>query len=141
MKWWQYDPTKWFISLLHKVGLAKELKRVDDVTIKHAEVIMKFKRAQERIAKGDEMTLDERFMAFKERISTEYDAFTQTVEEWHTLKAKSVELKRTEFANRLHEADEKLKEQFAQIEAKILAHSERIENAYLQLKGKSAQNQ
>lgn len=139
VKWWQYDPTKWFIGLLHKVGLAKELKRVDDVTIKHAEVTMQFKRAQERIAKGEEMTLDERFMAFKDRISAEYEAFTQTVEEWHALKAKSVELKRTEFANRLHEADEKLKEQFAQVEAKILAHGERIENAYLQLKGKSTQ--
>lgn len=139
VKWWQYDPTKWFIGLLHKVGLAKELKRVDDVTIKHAEVTMQFKRAQERIAKGEEMTLDERFMAFKDRISAEYEAFTQTVEEWHALKAKSVELKRTEFANRLHEADEKLKEQFAQVEAKILAHGECIENAYLQLKGKSTQ--
>ena len=139
VKWWQYDPTKWFIGLLHKVGLAKELKRVDDVTIKHAEVTMQFKRAQERITKGEEMTLDERFMAFKDRISAEYEAFTQTVEEWHALKAKSVELKRTEFANRLREADEKLKEQFAQVEAKILAHGERIENAYLQLKGKSTQ--
>lgn len=139
VKWWQYDPTKWFIGLLHKVGLAKELKRVDDVTIKHAEVTMQFKRAQERITKGEEMTLDERFMAFKDRISAEYEAFTQTVEEWHALKAKSVELKRTEFANRLHEADEKLKEQFAQVEAKILAHGERIENTYLQLKGKSTQ--
>ncbi|WP_432481440.1 acyl-CoA desaturase [Moraxella sp. ZY200743] len=139
VKWWQYDPTKWFISMLHKVGLAKDLKRVDDVTIKHAEVIMQFKRAQARIEKSNEKSLDDRLLAFKERISAEYDAFTQTVEEWHALKAKSVELKRTEFVNRLHEADEKLKEQFAQVEAKILAHSERIENAYLQLKGKSVQ--
>ena len=139
VKWWQYDPTKWLILTLSKIGLAKDLKRVDDLTIKHAEVVMQFKRAQARIDKveqGGELTLDERWMAFKDHISTEYDEFTKTVEEWHALKAKSIELKRTEFANRLHEADEKLKEQFAQVEQKILDHSTKIENAFMQLKGK-----
>ncbi|WP_066801173.1 acyl-CoA desaturase [Moraxella oblonga] len=136
VKWWQYDPTKWFIAGLSKIGLAKELKTVDDLTIKHAEVTMQFKRAQ-KLANGNAMSLDERMLAFKERISAEYDEFTKTVEEWHALKAKSIELKRTEFASRLHEADEKLKEQFAQVEQKILAHSERIEKALLQFKGKT----
>ena len=122
---------------LSKIGLAKDLKRVDDLTIKHAEVIMQFKRAQARIEKGGELTLDEKLMAFKDRISSEYAEFTKTVEEWHALKAKAIELKRTEFANRLHEADEKLKEQFAQVEQKILAHSMQIEQAFMQLKGKT----
>ncbi|WP_114800621.1 fatty acid desaturase [Moraxella canis] len=137
VKWWQYDPTKWIIGLLAKVGLASNLKRVDDLTIKHAEVTMQFKRAQERIAKGGELSLDERLSAFKERISAEYDDFTKTVEEWHALKAKAIELKRAEFADRLNEADEKLKTQFAQVEAKIFEHSRRIEQAYLHLKGKA----
>ncbi|TWV84746.1 fatty acid desaturase [Moraxella sp. VT-16-12] len=139
VKWWQYDPTKWLILTLSKIGLAKDLKKVDDLTIKHAEVVMQFKRANariEKLQKGGELSLDEKVTAFKDRISSEYDEFTKTVEEWHALKAKSIELKRTEFANRLHEADEKMKEQFAQIEQKILDHSVRIENAFLQLKGK-----
>lgn len=140
VKWWQYDPTKWLILTLSKIGLAKELKRVDDLTIKHAEVIMQFKRANariEKLQKGGELSLDEKVTAFKDRISSEYAEFSKTVEEWHALKAKSIELKRTEFANRLHEADEKLKEQFAQIEQKILAHSAQIEQAFMQLKGKT----
>ena len=137
VKWWQYDPTKWIIGLLAKVGLASNLKRVDDLTIKHAELTMQFKRAQERIVTGGEPSLDERLAAFKERISAEYDEFTKTVEEWHTLKAKAIELKRAELADRLNEADEKLKAQLAQIETKILEQSKRVEQAYLQLKGKS----
>lgn len=137
VKWWQYDPTKWIIGLLAKVGLASNLKRVDDLTIKHAELTMQFKRAQERIATGGEPSLDERLAAFKERISAEYDEFTKTVEEWHALKAKSIELKRAELADRLNEADEKLKAQLAQIETKILEQSKRVEQAYLQLKGKA----
>lgn len=140
VKWWQYDPTKWLILTLSKIGLAKDLKRVDDLTIKHAEVIMQFKRANariEKLQKGGELSLDEKVTAFKDRISSEYAEFSKTVEEWHALKAKSIELKRTEFANRLHEADEKMKEQFAQIEQKILAHSAQIEQAFMQLKGKT----
>ncbi|OAV33517.1 Fatty acid desaturase [Moraxella catarrhalis] len=137
VKWWQYDPTKWIIGLLAKVGLASNLKRVDDLTIKHAELTMQFKRAQERIATGGEPSLDERLAAFKERISAEYDEFTKTVEEWQALKAKSIELKRAELADRLNEADEKLKAQLAQIETKILEQSKRVEQAYLQLKGKA----
>lgn len=137
VKWWQYDPTKWIIGLLAKVGLASNLKRVDDLTIKHAELTMQFKRAQERIATGGEPSLDERLAAFKERISAEYDEFTKTVEEWQALKAKAIELKRAELADRLNEADEKLKAQFAQIETKILEQSKRVEQAYLQLKGKA----
>ncbi|OAU97092.1 fatty acid desaturase [Moraxella catarrhalis] len=137
VKWWQYDPTKWIIGLLAKVGLASNLKRVDDLTIKHAELTMQFKRAQERIATGGEPSLDERLAAFKERISAEYDEFTKTVEEWHVLKAKAIELKRAELADRLNEADEKLKAQLAQIETKILEQSKRVEQAYLQLKGKA----
>lgn len=137
VKWWQYDPTKWIIGLLAKVGLASNLKRVDDLTIKHAELTMQFKRAQERIAIGGEPSLDERLAAFKERISAEYDEFTKTVEEWHALKAKAIELKRAELADRLNEADEKLKAQLAQIETKILEQSKRVEQAYLQLKGKA----
>ena len=137
VKWWQYDPTKWIIGLLAKVGLASNLKRVDDLTIKHAELTMQFKRAQERIATGGEPSLDERLAAFKERISAEYDEFTKTVEEWQALKAKAIELKRAELADRLNEADEKLKVQLAQIETKILEQSKRVEQAYLQLKGKA----
>lgn len=137
VKWWQYDPTKWIIGLLAKVGLASNLKRVDDLTIKHAELTMQFKRTQERIATGGEPSLDERLAAFKERISAEYDEFTKTVEEWQALKAKVIELKRAELADRLNEADEKLKAQLAQIETKILEQSKRVEQAYLQLKGKA----
>lgn len=137
VKWWQYDPTKWIIGLLAKVGLASNLKRVDDLTIKHAELTMQFKRAQERIATGGEPSLDERLAAFKERISAEYDEFTKTVEEWQALKAKAIELKRAELADRLNEADEKLKAQLVQIETKILEQSKRVEQAYLQLKGKA----
>ncbi len=135
VKWWQYDPTKWLIATLAKVGLASDLKRVDDLTIKHAELTMRFKRAEKEIHNAD--SLDERLLAFKERVSQEYSAFSATVEEWHTLKAEAIRLKKAELSEHLHDAEAKLKEQFAQVEAKILAHSQAVEQAFLNLKGKT----
>lgn len=137
VKWWQYDPTKWFIATLAKVGLAKELKRVDDLTIQHAELTMRFKRAEREIDKAGG-SLDERLIAFKERISQEYNAFAATVEEWHALKAEAIRLKKIELSEQFHDAEAKLKDQLAQVEQKILAHSQAVEQAFLSLKGKTS---
>lgn len=38
VKAWQFDPTKWSIWLLSKVGLASQLRRVPDERIRHAEI-------------------------------------------------------------------------------------------------------
>lgn len=132
VKWWQYDPTKWLIAGLSKLGLASELRTVDDTTIKHAEVQMQFKKAQQQIdtATGSGLDLPHAMKAFQDRIKFEYDAFTQTVEEWQALKAKTIELKKTEFADRLHEVDDKLKHDYAKIEKKILEHNSNLKTAF-----------
>lgn len=137
VKWWQYDPTKWLIAGLSKIGLAKNLKTVDDLTIRHAELTMKFKRAEKEIAQK-ELSLDERYLAFKDHITEEYAAFTQTVEEWHALKAEAIRLKKMEIGEQLHEAERQLKDGLLQIEHKILAHSKELELAFARLKGKAA---
>ena len=52
MKWWQYDPTKWFISVCEKVGLATHLQRAPDGVVKMGEFAMMakmVKRAQDGI--------------------------------------------------------------------------------------------
>lgn len=45
-------------------------------------------------------------------------------------------MKKTEFAQRLNEVDEKLKDQFAQIEKKLHHHSDQLEQVLSQLNGK-----
>lgn len=132
VKWWQYDPTKWLIAGLSKLGLTSELRTVDDTTIKHAEVQMQFKAAQQQIdtASGNGLDLPHAMKSFQERIKFEYDAFTQTVEEWQALKAKTIELKKTEFADRLHEVENELKHDYAKIEQKILTHNSNLKTAF-----------
>lgn len=132
VKWWQYDPTKWLIAGLSKLGLTSELRTVDDTTIKHAEVQMQFKKAQQQIdtAAVGGIDLPHAMKSFQDRIKFEYDAFTQTVEEWQALKAKTIELKKTAFADRLHEVDDKLKHDYAKIEQKILEHNSNLKTAF-----------
>ena len=53
----------------------------------------------------------------------------KTVEEWQALKTKTIELKKTEFADRLHEVDDKLKHDYAKVEQKILEHNSNLKNS------------
>lgn len=139
VKWWQYDPTKWFIAGLSKLGLAKNLKTVDDITIRHAELTMRFKRAEKEIAKASKLgMLDDKLTAFKDHIRQEYDAFAKTVEEWHCVKTEAIRLKKAELSEQFHDADMRLKEQYAQVEAKIIAHSQAIEEAFARFNSKTA---
>ncbi len=43
IKWYHFDPTKWMIWTLHKLGLASNLKKVDDVII-NKRIILEHKR-------------------------------------------------------------------------------------------------
>jgi stearoyl-CoA desaturase (delta-9 desaturase) len=135
VKWWQYDPTKWLIYGLSKIGLTWDLKRVPDVTIQHAQVEMQFKRAERKLD-GFGSQVPANIEAIKARVSNEQQAFSQTIAEWQALKTKAIEMKKTEFAQRLNEVDEKLKDQFAQIEKKLHHHSDQLEQVLSQLNGK-----
>ena len=126
MKWWQFDPTKWLILGLSKVGLTSNLKRIPDFTIKKAEVAMKFKRAEQHLATYGHNIHDD-MLAVKQRIGQEYEAFTQTLNEWTRLKEQEIELKKAEFSQRLHEVDERMKQQFQQVEQKMKAHAQQME--------------
>lgn len=142
VKWWQYDPTKWLIAGLSKIGLASELRTVDDTTIKHAEVQMQFKQAQQQIdtVTAEGLDMPQAMQSFQDRIKFEHDAFTQTVEEWQALKAKAIEMKKTEFADKLHEVDDKLKHEYFKIEQKIHAHNDNLKVAFRSIgyRGKAA---
>lgn len=135
VKWWQYDPSKWIIYGLSKIGLTWDLKRVPDVTIQHAQTEMAFKLAEKKVATfSGNLTSD--FQAIKDRLNSEQQAFKQTIAEWQALKTQAIEMKKNEFAQRIHEVDDKLKDQFSGIEDKLRNHAQQIENLVNHLKGK-----
>ncbi len=150
VKWWQFDPTKWLIAGLSKIGLTYDLKTVDEAIIRQAQVKMQFKKAQKKIdmieafnAKKENLTavknemrenMQKEFDEFKARISAESEAFQKTMEEWQELKKQKMKMKKTEFSERLQEVDDMRKEQVKQIEAKINEHSKHLEEAFSKLR-------
>ena len=48
IKWYQYDPTKWFIAVMAKFGLASHLKRFPDNEIRKGQYTMKLQQLREQ---------------------------------------------------------------------------------------------
>ena len=48
IKWYQYDPTKWFIWVCSQLGLASHLKTFPDNEVKKGQLTMQLKRLREK---------------------------------------------------------------------------------------------
>lgn len=74
IRWWQWDPTKWLIWSLSKVGLATRLRRTPDVVIQRARVEMQFRRLEAARANASP--------TLAARVQAELEAFKATIAEW-----------------------------------------------------------
>lgn len=88
VKWYQFDPTKWLIAGLDKIGLAKNLKRVPEFQIEKARVAMQFRHAEAKIAtsKNHEPSFQAQFETFSAKLSEEYEHFTKAIQDWAELR-------------------------------------------------------
>ena len=132
VKWWQFDPTKWLILVLSKVGLTYNLKRIPTITILHAEVTMKFKRAEANLLTavstyGHDMHHD--LEVIRHRFKQEYESFSLTLNEWTKLKEQAFLLKKAEMTQKFQEVDTRLKGELHFIEERLHAHADRLEVA------------
>ena len=133
VKWWQFDPTKWLILSLSKVGLTRNLKRIPAFTIRKAEVAMKFKRAEKHLATyGHDMHED--LIQIRQKIAQEYDEFSATLNDWAKLKEQDIEAKKAAVAEKIHQVDARLKLEFQHMEQRMHQHGERMESMMQNLK-------
>ena len=126
MKWWQYDPTKWLIWSLSTVGLTKNLRRIPSFNIKRAELAMKFKYAEKNLAIFGH-NVNEDIAQMKLKIADEYETFTHTLNEWAKLKEQELQAKKVAVAERIHQMDIKLKQEFHAVEQNLIEQSQRVE--------------
>ena len=47
VKWYQWDPTKWFIAVCSSFGLASHLRKFPDVEVKRSLLTMRLKKLEE----------------------------------------------------------------------------------------------
>jgi stearoyl-CoA desaturase (delta-9 desaturase) len=93
VRWWQWDPSKWFISAMRGLGLAYNLKRIPWFKIQGAKLDTLFRRAEERLAHQEGLALidgtDHRHAQleqFRKRVGEEYSAFRRAVNAWGQLR-------------------------------------------------------
>jgi stearoyl-CoA desaturase (delta-9 desaturase) len=79
VRWWQWDPSKWFIYAMHWLGLARNLKRVPWFKIQRALLETQFRRAERRLADRSGPAKTEEL---RRRVAEEYKAFCNTVSAW-----------------------------------------------------------
>lgn len=48
IRWYQYDPTKWFITVMSWLGLAYQLKAFPDNEVRKGQLTMELKKLQEK---------------------------------------------------------------------------------------------
>jgi len=86
VRWWQWDPTKWLIVSLERVGLASNLRRMPDVTIQQARLSMQFQHLEKKLADAKHWTPRIDLEHLREQVRTqlahEYEAFRTTLAEW-----------------------------------------------------------
>lgn len=88
LRWWQWDPSKWFISSMSVLGLTRNLKRVPWFKIQRALLANQFQRAERRLASHPGRAQIEQLRV---RIAEEYEAFSKAVAEWAHLREQWLE--------------------------------------------------
>jgi len=83
VRWWQFDPSKWFISLMSWVGMARNLKRVPWFRIQRSMLERQFRRAETQLARQSGRAQVEELRA---RVAEEYAAFCAAVADWTSLR-------------------------------------------------------
>jgi stearoyl-CoA desaturase (delta-9 desaturase) len=83
VRWWQFDPSKWFISLMSWVGMARNLKRVPWFRIQRSMLERQFRRAETQLARHPGRAQVEELRA---RVAEEYAAFCAAVADWTSLR-------------------------------------------------------
>ena len=97
IRWWQWDPTKWMISLCSTLGLASGLTRTSDFKIQRAILDADFDRARSKL---DQALDSEPLRATLER---EYQEFTESINQWTSLQTQRYERKKEQLGGALEE--------------------------------------
>lgn len=88
VRWWQWDPSKWLINVLHWMGLARNLKRVPWFKIQRAMLDTQFVRLKLQLA---QQAGSPRLEEVRRRVTDEYASFSKAVSAWTELREQSVQ--------------------------------------------------
>jgi len=114
VRWWQYDPSKWFIRAMSFLGLAYNLKTVPWFKIQRALLDTQFVRAQQKLERFPRRAQPELVRA---RIAEEYESFLGNVAEWNHVREQWLEQTKRAMAERWEKS--KFQSQFRELEGRL----------------------
>jgi stearoyl-CoA desaturase (Delta-9 desaturase) len=97
VRWWQWDPSKWFICAMQWIGLATGLKRVPWFKIQRAVLDNQFRRAERQLARQTDGAQIEQL---RRRVAEEYGAFRAAVTAWTQLREQWLQEARRKMSKR-----------------------------------------
>ena len=102
VRWWQYDPTKWFIALCSGLGLASGLRRVPEVQIRKALVERQLERARERVDACKDPGLLQRLQA---QLEHEASHLAELIGDWAALQQEKLEATKQKLLHQWNESE------------------------------------
>ena len=127
IRWFDYDPTKWLIKAASWVGLASDLRKVDQFKIREAQVAMQLKRTEAQIEKTPDA---EKWQAVLEQ---EVEAFKHCLEQWKAIRMESFEETKEKFAATSRDLKLSANEHVRALERALKAQLQRLDSLYLQM--------
>lgn len=121
VRWWQWDPTKWLISVMTWFGQARALKRVPEFQIRQALVERQLQLAKENLEQCDDHS---RLAQLRQSLEAELQHFKETLSHWATLQQERVEvakkalidhIEHNETLRRMRELEESLRQQYLRV--------------------------
>ncbi|MGO9330653.1 MAG: fatty acid desaturase [Steroidobacteraceae bacterium] len=123
VRWWQWDPSKWFICAMQCIGLTTHLKRVPWFKIQRAVLDNQFRRAERQLARQTDGAQIEQL---RRRVAEEYGAFRAAVTAWTQLREQWLQEARRKMSERWERS-------ILQSRLQELEHGLRLQNRRMRL--------
>jgi stearoyl-CoA desaturase (delta-9 desaturase) len=104
IRWWQWDPSKWIIFSLSRVGLTTRLRRTPAVVIQRARLTMQFRRVQENLQQRGALLPHVDIERIRAMVAHEYEQFSATLAKWSKLTDAWYQKTREQLVQRWEEA-------------------------------------
>jgi len=99
IRWWHYDPSKWFIKFGSWVGFTSDLKRASKHQIEKARLTIQYQRAIDRLRATPEHD------SWRERLEEVYQQCMAALDEWGRFRQKWLSAKREKFRETFEKID------------------------------------
>ena len=130
IRWFHWDPTKWFIKACSWVGLTSNLRTVPDFKIRRAMVKMQFKRAQEKLAKAENSE------KWTELLEKEYEKFHLMLNDWKDAQSEKLDETRKQLKEKWEQTS--LRQQYHDLEEQLKQQSLRLKQLMAEYKASVA---